>query len=181
MLNVQKEKNTYGKIYVRNLMAYLYFAATLFVVYSIIREIPNLPGIVTGILFGALHAVAYYATQNRIIRYFATGVALLLFVLVIAVSNVDMGNIFHLIFLVPVLYAFLLPDLFSGTISGMLLAWVFLSYSNTGLPQEIIRDLAIGTLFYSVSITTIIRLVKNFIRQYNGDYGIVLSVKRIIH
>lgn len=110
---------------------------------------------------------AFFYRKKAVIKYIFSAAALIVLSFSIIISNFDVSDVLYFAFLLPPMYAFLLPDYISPALSGFMLAYLILRSRSDGIPYKTVVIIAASAAFNGILMTVIARLMNYLIQERN--------------
>ncbi len=111
-------------------------------------------------LFFLSISISVHSKKYLIIRYAFATVGLVTFILSLKLLNIDFATVTTFIFYIPMMYAFLLSDVFSTLIVGVILSYLLSTYMGGFIPDNTIIGTMISMMNASISYTAISYLIR---------------------
>lgn len=142
------------KIFHNNLLNNFFYLGIIVLTQRIISYSTNIITFIIAILFGVFLIISY-KSKSLVKKYmFAIG-AVVAFILSIKFTDIEFEVLLMFIFYLPIITAFLLPDVYSTIGFGVILSWAIWGFIGEDIPTKTIIGIMIIMINASISYTII--------------------------
>ncbi|MFZ5988484.1 MAG: bifunctional diguanylate cyclase/phosphohydrolase [Bacillota bacterium] len=120
----------------------------------------------TSILFFLLLLGAKYSLASIPMRYYYSICAFAVFMMTLRYYNIDIFGFNKVATFLIILYAYLMPDIISSNIIGLIVCLQYYSYTGQE-PQYYITGIILGSIISSVGYSVIFKLVRHLTKERN--------------